>query len=59
MEFGDLSFQFLQAAVANLGHLAVVAFAFGTIGLELELLDLLLVLLDLGQDLTFAFPICP
>ena len=56
VEFGDLSFQFLQTAVANLGHLAVVAFAFGTIGLELELLDLLLVLLDLGQNLTLSFP---
>ena len=56
VEFGDLTFQFLQAAVANLGHLAVVAFAFGTVGLELELLDFLLVLLDLGQNLTLTFP---
>ena len=56
VEFGDLTFQLLQTAVANFGHLAVVAFAFGTVGGELELLDLLLVLLDLGQNLTLSFP---
>ena len=58
VELGDLALEFLQAAVANFGHLAVVAFAFGTIGLEFELLDLLLVLLDLGQDLHVRLPIC-
>ena len=47
----------MQAAVANLSHTAVVAFAFGAVGFELQLLDLLLVGLNLGEEGFLAFPL--
>ena len=47
-----------QAAVAYLSHTLVVAFTLGTLGLELELLHLLLVLLYLVDKSFLAFPFC-
>ena len=55
----DVVLQLLQLAVADLSHFAVVALALGFVGLELQVLDLLLVLLDLVDEPFFGFPFSP
>ena len=50
--------QSLQTAVAYLCHAFVVAFAFGTLGLELQLFHLLFVLLNLVHQTFLALPLC-
>ena len=55
----NLVLQGTHAAVAYLGHAAIVALALGPLGLEAELLDLLLVLLYLAHELAFALPLGP
>ena len=52
----DFILQSLQLAIAYLCHLAVVAFTFGTVSLELELFDFLLVLLNPVHQFLFALP---
>ena len=52
----DFVLQCLELAVADFGHLAIVAFAFGPFGLELQLLDLLFVLLDFVHQSAFGLP---
>ena len=57
MDGGDIVLQSLQLRVANLCHPAVVALTFGTFGLQSQVLHLLLVLLNLIDELTFALPL--
>ena len=52
----DFLLQLLQLAVSNLSHPSVVAFAFSSLSLELQLLNLLLVLLDLVQQVLLLGP---
>ena len=47
LNFGYVLFQVLEFAVTDLGYTAVVAVTLGVIGLNLELLNALLVLLYL------------
>ena len=53
---GNVCLQLLHLAVANLGHLSVVALALGAFSLIFQLLHLLLVLLNLVHQLALAFP---
>ena len=50
-------FKCFQFGVADLGHATIVTFALSTLGLELQLLHLLLVLLDLVDQLAFTLPL--
>ena len=51
-------FQLFQPRVADLSDTLVVALTLGTVGLILEVFHLLLVLLNLVHQGTFAFPFC-
>ena len=53
----DVILQRLQFRVAYLRHPAVVALALGTLGLQAQVLHLLLVLLNLVDKLALAFPL--
>ena len=53
----DVILEGLQPRVAYLGHPAVVALTLGTLGLELQVLHLLLVLLNLVHQRALALPL--
>ena len=52
----DVLLQLFHLAIADLGHLSVVALALGAVGLKLQVLHLLLVLLYLVHQLALTFP---
>ena len=56
LKVGNGLFELLYLAIADFGHTTVVAFAFGTLGLKVELFDFLFVALDLGEDFALALP---
>ena len=56
LESGDLLLGLLNLAVADFGHLAVVALPFGLPGLDFQRLDLILVGLNLFEQIALALP---
>ena len=55
----NLLFGLLNLAVADFGHTAVVALAFGLAGFDVEPLDFLLVVLYLAQQVALPLPLGP
>ena len=57
LERGDLILLLLELAIADLCYTPIVTRALGTLGLELQALDLDLALLDLIDELLFTHPL--
>ncbi len=57
LNLGDFLAFLLDARIADFGHTAIVAFALGLVGLEVELLYVNLVLLYAGYELALGLPL--
>ncbi len=55
----DLLFGLLDAAVADFGHLAVIALPFGLLRLDFQLFDAVFVCLNLFQQVALSLPLGP